>query len=666
VLEREERRFVPTPQGSGLRAAQTMTRKAGWYVVTPKVFVSHSQKDHLWCRKFVEAGRALGWDIWFDEASLLGGNEWLPIIEREIQSRDVFILVVTPAALSSHWVDREWRLAFQQSKQIIPVLHKETRDAGGFLQGIQAVKAKGMSAAQAAQTVFDEVTRFLSASSNQNVVSMIPGDAATRPPESMISKQAPHGSMSVLSNPVHQDMSSISVRARSVRSLPMIPMAGPISLADNAHLAQKTVVIREHRMALEKAIELLEQLPDRDGLAGPEIRLTVQGTTLFKSAGSALRNRWSKARIQALRKGWHIQAFWRLDSDLRRTVRWVLDMFVLLQMGEYDPHYFAAASSPDGGLLQVPYEVLLIPANDAFDATAMVFFATYNAEFVDAALLTQDEVLYTLLERHLALLVSGRRTEPLFYRYPAGGRATFLRDIELNEEGGRLLVKPDLAALTMPLRFYQEGTPWTQRPNIGTSSSRRLAELQEARLSAIQRESRTAQYRDICSKPALESWMKTLTYSAYQSLGAELTVEPKYVIEHIHNAIHMLETYDNYQIALAESGQQPGPRLRFAVEDAVLTDPLWMIPTKGGIERVFMEILTRKDDKDDYDKDADDKDELQSGINLRFDEQRIAMAFEREFEVYWRQHVRNEASNKREVINWLAARADELTATWIQ
>jgi hypothetical protein len=36
-------------------------------MAAPRVFVSHSHNDNEWCRAFVAALQAAGWDVWYDE-----------------------------------------------------------------------------------------------------------------------------------------------------------------------------------------------------------------------------------------------------------------------------------------------------------------------------------------------------------------------------------------------------------------------------------------------------------------------------------------------------------------------------------------------------------------------------------------------------------------------
>jgi hypothetical protein len=69
-----------------------------------KMFVSHSHTDNEFCRAFVAALREQGMDVWYDEQGLSAGAAWVGRIQQELESREVFVLVATPAA----WASRRW------------------------------------------------------------------------------------------------------------------------------------------------------------------------------------------------------------------------------------------------------------------------------------------------------------------------------------------------------------------------------------------------------------------------------------------------------------------------------------------------------------------------------------------------------------------------------
>src|SRR5690349_16757533 len=81
-----------------------------------RIFVSHASEDSLFARSFVALLREMFKlnhpdDIFFDEDSLLVGEEFVPRIESEILARPIFVVVVTEHAVASEWVKFETQYA---------------------------------------------------------------------------------------------------------------------------------------------------------------------------------------------------------------------------------------------------------------------------------------------------------------------------------------------------------------------------------------------------------------------------------------------------------------------------------------------------------------------------------------------------------------------------
>ena len=123
-------------------------------VFTPRVFISHSSADNDFGIELTRSLRfALGSEeaVFYDadaglmaDAGLVGGDTWLDRLQHEITERNVFVLLLSPAAFASPWVTKELRLALRQAvsvagKVLIPVLH-QTTDVWPFLADYQMVR----------------------------------------------------------------------------------------------------------------------------------------------------------------------------------------------------------------------------------------------------------------------------------------------------------------------------------------------------------------------------------------------------------------------------------------------------------------------------------------------------------------------------------------------
>ena len=95
-----------------------------------QVFVSHSHDDAAFCRAIVEGLRDAGADVWYDEHNM-GSGELGRTIEQEVRRRPVFVVILSPAALHSRWVEDETRWAYR--------LYRDRPDDIRIIQPVTAV-----------------------------------------------------------------------------------------------------------------------------------------------------------------------------------------------------------------------------------------------------------------------------------------------------------------------------------------------------------------------------------------------------------------------------------------------------------------------------------------------------------------------------------------------
>lgn len=124
-----------------------------------QVFVSHSHEDDAFCRAIVVGLRDAGADVWYDEHNM-GSGRLGPTIERELRCRPVFVVVLSPDALASEWVEDEARWAYglyrtDRSRVILPVTARAITegDIWLFLQDFKRIEASGYQPYAAAEAV---------------------------------------------------------------------------------------------------------------------------------------------------------------------------------------------------------------------------------------------------------------------------------------------------------------------------------------------------------------------------------------------------------------------------------------------------------------------------------------------------------------------------------
>jgi hypothetical protein len=95
-------------------------------VEAPLVFVSHSHKDEDFTKQLVTDLRRAGADVWVDMTDVTH-DDFVKRINAGLKGREWFILVMTPAALQSDWVQLEVNAAIglvmqKKMRSIIPVV----------------------------------------------------------------------------------------------------------------------------------------------------------------------------------------------------------------------------------------------------------------------------------------------------------------------------------------------------------------------------------------------------------------------------------------------------------------------------------------------------------------------------------------------------------------
>lgn len=77
-----------------------------------RIFISHSSVDKAFVRRLFEDLQALGHSPWLDEWQIKVGDCIVSSIQDGLNSSDYIIVVLSPAAVASGWVEREWKDAY--------------------------------------------------------------------------------------------------------------------------------------------------------------------------------------------------------------------------------------------------------------------------------------------------------------------------------------------------------------------------------------------------------------------------------------------------------------------------------------------------------------------------------------------------------------------------
>ncbi len=89
----------------------------------PDLFLSYCRDDRLVMHVLRDNLRSLGFNVWIDEEHLtVGTPEWQHAIEEAIKHAGAMVVLLSPGAKASHWVNNEILYAQARRKRIFPVL----------------------------------------------------------------------------------------------------------------------------------------------------------------------------------------------------------------------------------------------------------------------------------------------------------------------------------------------------------------------------------------------------------------------------------------------------------------------------------------------------------------------------------------------------------------
>ena len=85
------------------------------------IFISYSHKDTKYAHALADHLKSRGFEIWIDER-LDYGSQWPYEIQKQLDSCDAFLVIMTPRSFASEWVQSEVQRAKRKLKPIFPVL----------------------------------------------------------------------------------------------------------------------------------------------------------------------------------------------------------------------------------------------------------------------------------------------------------------------------------------------------------------------------------------------------------------------------------------------------------------------------------------------------------------------------------------------------------------
>ncbi|HEX9067449.1 MAG TPA: toll/interleukin-1 receptor domain-containing protein [Ktedonobacterales bacterium] len=104
----------------------------------PQIFISYAHRDHKFVEQLEREITSWGMRPWVDHQGLAGGQEWSAELELAIKTSAALVLVLTPAALRSQVIVREYRTALAHQ---IPVVMLGLRRVAALPDELRAIHA---------------------------------------------------------------------------------------------------------------------------------------------------------------------------------------------------------------------------------------------------------------------------------------------------------------------------------------------------------------------------------------------------------------------------------------------------------------------------------------------------------------------------------------------
>jgi len=96
-------------------------RKPDAPITTGHVFISYAREDQAYARELAADLRSRGFGVWMDDRIDFGDRWWQTIVQA-VGASAAIIVVMTPAAEVSEWVEKEILLARREKKPTFPLL----------------------------------------------------------------------------------------------------------------------------------------------------------------------------------------------------------------------------------------------------------------------------------------------------------------------------------------------------------------------------------------------------------------------------------------------------------------------------------------------------------------------------------------------------------------
>jgi sulfatase modifying factor 1 len=121
--------FQPTDYVPGEKAPTTASQPIASITRNPRqIFISHAHQDAEVAQRLAHDLEAHGYNIWIAPDSIRPGEKWVEAISRGLEESGIFVLLLSPDAVASRWVQLETNVAItythEDEMQLYPLMLK--------------------------------------------------------------------------------------------------------------------------------------------------------------------------------------------------------------------------------------------------------------------------------------------------------------------------------------------------------------------------------------------------------------------------------------------------------------------------------------------------------------------------------------------------------------